>query len=173
VKNTEATGRRAGKKGSMKALRVLVVEDHADMRTGLKILFQFLGCRARFAVDLASAREAAREEHFDVLLSDINLPDGSGWDLLRELTERGHRPAAAVAMSGFGSGKDISESQVAGFDVHLIKPFAPEQLMAILERSADALPPQKDVQRPRIRPKRKLGHVPSDGGPAPMVYFFL
>jgi DNA-binding response OmpR family regulator len=166
VKKTDPGASRIAKRGSLKAVRLLVVEDHADMRTSLAILFRMLGCQARFAADLASARVAAGEERFDVLLSDINLPDGDGWDLLREMVERGQRPATAIAMSGFGSNKDIAESHLAGFDQHLVKPFAPEELTAIVQRAADAL-----AQKERAAlPKRKLGHVRSDGGCAPMVY---
>ena len=156
----------------MKCLRVLVVEDHADMRTGLTVLFKLLGCHARFAADLAAARKAAGEERFDVLLSDINLPDGDGWDLLRELQELGRRPQVAIAMSGFGSDKDIATSHAAGFDVHLIKPFAPTELTGILQRAADARAAEKDV-RPAAPPKRKLAHIPSDGRAAPVIYPYL
>jgi CheY-like chemotaxis protein len=150
----------------MKALRVLVVEDHADMRTGLAVLFKLLGCQSRFAIDLASARKIACEERFDVLLSDINLPDGDGWDLLRELQTLGCRPAVAVAMSGFGSEKDISQSEAAGFDVHLVKPFPPAELMAILERAAKALP-EKGGSAAR---KRKMAHCkPANAHCKPVV----
>ena len=151
----------------MRALRVLTVEDHADMRTSLGILFKFLGCQARFSSTLASARVAAREEHFDVLLSDINLPDGDGWDLLRELKELDRLPGVAIAMSGFCCDKDIAASLAAGFDVHLIKPFTPRELTGILQSAADALPEKQS----RSASKRKLAWVKSDGGPSAMVRY--
>jgi CheY-like chemotaxis protein len=169
VKKTEPGETGLGNKEPIKALRLLVVEDQADMRTGLAVLFKFLGCRARFAVDLASARLAAREERFDVLLSDINLPDGDGWDLLRELAAAGRRPPAAIAMSGFGSHNDLARSRAAGFDTHLVKPFAPEELTAILQRVAEALP-DKESRISSTPRKRKLAHVRLDGGAPPMIY---
>ncbi len=150
---------------SLKALRLLVVEDHADMRTGLGVLFKLLGCQARFTVDLASARQAAHEERFDVLLSDINLPDGDGWDLVREMKKEGRRPRMAIAMSGFGSDRDVSESQDAGFDVHLVKPFPPGELTAILERVAERLARKDELTAP-TPPKRKLAHLRPEAVPA-------
>ena len=109
-------------------LRLLVVEDHGDLCLTLKGFFAMLGHRARFAHDVASALRVANEESFDVLLSDIGLPDGTGWELLRQLRQSGHEPACAIAMSGYGLESHLSESVAAGFDLHLIKPFAPEAL---------------------------------------------
>jgi CheY-like chemotaxis protein len=161
-------GRNFGVKSS-KGLKILVVEDHADMRTGLDLLFKLVGCRARFAPDVAAARAAIHEECVDVLLSDINLPDGSGWALLRELQALDRRPALAIAMSGFGSDKDIGASHEAGFDLHLVKPFPPEELTTALQRAAEARPEKESRAAPAPR-KRKLAHLRSDGGPAPLIY---
>jgi DNA-binding response OmpR family regulator len=163
-----AIGKNNGAPGGVKALKILVVEDHADMRTGLAVFFKLCGCQARLVPDVAAARSAIRAELFDVLLSDIHLPDGNGWALLRELQELGRRPAMAIAMSGFGSAKDLSASREAGFDLHLIKPFAPEELASALERAAEARP-EKSAGSATPR-KRKLTHLRSDGGPAPYVY---
>ncbi len=151
----------------MKALRILVVEDHADMRTGLGVLFKMLGCHATMTENLAGARKAAGAENFDVILSDINLPDGDGWDLLRELAAAGRRPLTAIAMSGFGSDKDIAASGVAGFMHHLIKPFPPEELKVILELAAAQLSPARlaEVVLPVAR-KRKVGHAALAGSGA-------
>jgi DNA-binding response OmpR family regulator len=165
----KTTGKNFGAKSSVKALKILVVEDHADMRSGLAALFKLFGCRARFAPDVEAARAAILEERFDVLLSDINLPDGSGWALLRELQALDRRPGMAITMSGFGSDRDISASREAGFDLHLVKPFAPEELTSALRRAAGALPEAESrvISTPR---KRKLAHLRSDGGPAPYIY---
>jgi CheY-like chemotaxis protein len=165
----KTAGKNFDAKGNVKALKILVVEDHADMRTGLNVLFKLFGCRARFVTNVAAALAAIHEERFDVLLSDISLPDGSGWALLRELQALHKRPAMAIAMSGFGSDKDISASRDAGFDLHLVKPFAPEELTAALQRAADALP-EKESQVASTPRKRKLAHLPSDGGAAPYIY---
>ena len=120
-----------------RVLRLLVVEDHADLRAALGAFFEVLGHRARFVGDVASALRAADEEPFDVLLSDIGLPDGDGWSLLRQLEEAGRRPPLAIAMSGFGLDECVMRSKEAGFALHLTKPFAPENLIKAL----DTVPP--------------------------------
>ena len=125
-------------------LRLLVVEDHADMCTALRTFFEMLGYRARFATNVASALRAADEETFDVLLSDIGLPDGNGWDLLRQLEVADRRPPHAIAMSGFGLREHAERSKSAGFALHLVKPFSPESLIAALDEAVlvGAPPPQ-------------------------------
>ena len=120
-------------------LRVLVVEDHADTRAALKTLLGMLAYQARFAVDVASALQAASEEPFDVLLSDIGLPDGDGWDMLLKMTVTGCRPPYAIAMSGLCLEEDAAKSRAAGFACHLGKPFLPEELMKALGAAALAL----------------------------------
>ena len=125
------------------SLHILVVENHPDMRLGLEVFLKLLGHRVRFAHDAAAALALASEETFDLLLSDISLPDGDGWQLLRQLEAAGHRPARAVAMSGLGSATDLAKSRAAGFVAHLIKPFQPEELEAALR-----LPPPLRLRAP-------------------------
>ena len=73
------------------------------------------------------------EGSVDVLLSDIGLPDGDGWELM----ERAHLPDSvyAIAMSGFGMGNDHSRSKEAGYRHHLLKPFTPDLLDGYLEEA--------------------------------------
>ncbi len=75
-------------------------------------------------------------ETFDLLLSDIHLPDGDGWALPGLLEQAGKRPPHAIAMSGFGSVEDAERSRVAGFRAHLIKPGVPGELEAALRAVA-------------------------------------
>jgi CheY-like chemotaxis protein len=129
----------AGAGGENPALRLLVVEDHGDLCAALELLLPVLGCRPRIARDMAAAIHAASEESFDVLLSDIALPDGSGWDLLRRLEEAGHRPRYAIAMSCHGQREDLDRSEAAGFAAHLVKPFPPQDLEKVLLAARFAL----------------------------------
>ena len=115
-----------------KVLRLLVVEDHRGVCVTLKSFLTLLGHRSHFVNDMASALRAADEEPFDVLLSDIGLPDGTGWELLRQLRRSGHEPVCAIAISSYSLDSHLSESAAAGFDLHLIKPFAPEALESAL-----------------------------------------
>jgi CheY-like chemotaxis protein len=114
------------------ALRVLVVEDNRDT---CRYLAHLLGRRSHAvwtASDLASARQLAATEAFDLLISDIELPDGSGLDLMRELGRACAMPG--IAMSGFGSADDIQLSHEAGFAEHLTKPLDFRKLEAAIRQ---------------------------------------
>ena len=115
-------------------LRILVVENHSDTRQGIEAFLKALGHRAAFAEDKAGALALAKRTAFDLLLSDISLPDGSGWELLPALDAQGCRPAHAIAMSGLGERADQTRSLDAGFELHLVKPFRPEDLENALLR---------------------------------------
>jgi CheY-like chemotaxis protein len=69
---------------------------------------------------------------FDLLVSDVGLPDGNGMDLLRVL--RTKNPIRGIAISGFGMDADIAKSMEAGFSEHLVKPVKLEKLEAAISR---------------------------------------
>ena len=117
---------RAEKAKADQKFRILVVEDHVDTAFGLKMYFSGLGHDVRVALDVKSALAAAEEGPFDILLSDLLLPDGNGWDLLRQLRARG--PVCAIALSGHNDDDDIARSKEAGFLLHLAKPIAMPEL---------------------------------------------
>ena len=125
ARQSKTRGKAAAKR---QGLHLLVVEDQGDFRSSLEAFFELLGHRGRFVADVASALRAASEESFDVLLSDVGLPDGDGWELLRQLEQNGRRPPYAVAMSGFCLAEHAAKSKAAGFALHLNKPFPPENL---------------------------------------------
>lgn len=124
--------------------QILVVEDHPDSRRSLEIFLKVLGYRAKFARGMQDALEIARAhgKAFNLLLSDLRLPDGDGWELLRCLERRGWRPQRAIALSGWGSDDDIAKSRAAGFHVHLVKPFAPDAIAAALREAVEDLQTQ-------------------------------
>ena len=118
-------------------LRIFVVENHEDT---LMALTQYLaggGHTVRSALSMEEALERLPSAEIDVLISDIGLPDGDGWELLRraQLDARTY----TVAMSGFGHNADRGRSEAAGFRKHLIKPFSPEDLDDILALAATEL----------------------------------
>ena len=81
------------------------------------------------AGDVATAIELAGQQHsFDVLISDLGLPDGSGHDLIRQLRQRGHT-LPGIALSGYGQEEDIRRSHEAGFAAHLTKPASREAVV--------------------------------------------
>ena len=103
------------------AMRILFVEDHDDTARVISLLLRKAGHTVRRAAAIAAAKELAESESFDLLLSDLGLPDGSGHDLMRYLVARG-RSLPAIALSGYGTAADIKESMQAGFLDHLVKP---------------------------------------------------
>jgi PAS domain S-box-containing protein len=116
-------------------LRLLVVEDHYDTALTLLRLLKRRGYEAESAGDIATALEVAKTFRFDVLVSDIGLPDGTGIDLFRRLKERpGGEALRGIALSGFGMDDDIERSRAAGFTEHLIKPVDFAQLQRCLEQ---------------------------------------
>lgn len=116
-------------------LRVLVVDDHVDTARVLNMLLTRMGHHVTTADSVASALETISQKPFDLLISDIGLPDGSGLDLMREARLRGLR--RGIAVSGYGMEQDIQRSREAGFADHLTKPLdLPALRRAIAEVTA-------------------------------------
>ena len=123
--------------GASRPLRIFVVENHEDTRFLLCLLLEQLGHTVSSAPSLAEALEAMPATRCDVLISDIGLPDGNGWDLMTRLGD--HRPPYAIAMSGFGMSSDRQRSLNVGYRHHLLKPVEPNQLERLLDEAADAI----------------------------------
>jgi PAS domain S-box-containing protein len=112
--------------------RVLLVEDHLDTRKVMVRLLRSFGCTVTEASSVAEALAAADRNEFDVLLSDIGLPDGSGTEIMMEL--KGRKAIRGIAVSGYGQDNDIQRSREAGFDMHLIKPVNLQTLRDSIRR---------------------------------------
>jgi len=117
--------------GSIPPLRILLVEDHGDTAVMMQYLLTSQGHEVETAGDVATAVAAAGAKPFDLLVSDLGLPDGNGVDLMRTLRQRGHA-FPGIALSGFGQEEDIRRSREAGFAAHLIKPASPERLTEVI-----------------------------------------
>ena len=102
-------------------IRVLLVEDNHDTLKYLSRLLSVRGYHVHAAADMASALEVASRAELDVIVSDIELPDGSGLELLGSLRSSGSA-IPAIAFSGFGAPADIEQTRLAGFAIHLTKP---------------------------------------------------
>jgi CheY-like chemotaxis protein len=109
-----------------RAPRLLVVDDHHDTCTGMKMMLERRGYRVTIAHSADEAVAKAREETFDLLISDIGLPDRSGYELMQELRANGSM--RGIALSGFGMENDVSRARAAGFSEHLTKPINFERL---------------------------------------------
>jgi PAS domain S-box-containing protein len=132
---------KSAKKGSVdsqapskpaKSLRILLVEDHGDTRHTLSRLLTHFGHQISAADSTRSALEIMASQKFDVVLCDIGLPDGSGYDVVAQAKRK--RPIKAVAITGFGTEKDIRRGKEAGFDFHLVKPVDFRELRSVLDQ---------------------------------------
>ena len=123
--------------GSSAKLRIFIVENHDDTRFLLGLLLEQLGHSVQAAATMSDALDDAGSGQFDVLISDIGLPDGNGWELLMSLGDRA--PPYAVAMSGFGMASDRQKSLAAGYRHHLLKPVEPDQLEKLLDEAASEI----------------------------------
>ena len=103
------------------------MEDHADTAMMMQLLLSMDGHEVHVAGDVATALEDVSKQPFDLLLSDLGLPDASGADLMRELRARGCR-MPGIALTGYGQEEDIQRSKEAGFAAHLTKPISRERL---------------------------------------------
>ncbi|HET6406762.1 MAG TPA: PAS domain-containing protein, partial [Chthoniobacteraceae bacterium] len=84
-------------------------------------------------------RSALASADVDVLISDIGLPDGDGWQLMRRIGEIKSAQPFGIAMSGYSTRADIEKSHTAGYKHHLIKPFLPEELDVLIAEAASQI----------------------------------
>jgi PAS domain S-box-containing protein len=105
---------------SGKGITILLVEDHEPTRTSLTHLLVRRHYKVVAAGSLSEARSLLEKEEFNLLISDIGLPDGNGCDLMEESQKRLH--LKGIALTGYGMEQDIARSREAGFIAHLTKP---------------------------------------------------
>ncbi len=116
-------------------LRVLIVEDNSDSRELLKSLLRIDGYEVSAAPDGLQGYEAIIKERPDVALVDINLPGIDGYEIARRIrADQAHRSVRLVALTGYGRSVDRDAVFAAGFDEHLVKPVAPEDLERALRK---------------------------------------
>jgi CheY-like chemotaxis protein len=115
-------------------LRIFIVENHEDTRFLLGLLLEQLGHTVVSVATMQEALQTIPGARCDVLISDVGLPDGNGWELLKKLGA--DRPRYAIAMSGFGMSADRERSRAAGYRHHLLKPVEPNELETLLDQAA-------------------------------------
>lgn len=118
--------------GMQSTARILLVDDHVDTLQILERLLRKLGYAVETAVSVQSALELAGQNKFDVLISDLGLPDGSGREIMKHVKQRyGLR---GIALSGFSTEEDVRASREAGFDEHFVKPVSFSAMNATVQR---------------------------------------
>lgn len=140
-----------GQQSIERAIRVLLVEDHPATVQVLCRLLTKLGHQVTTAMNLQAAMQTVAEQEFDLLISDIGLPDGSGLDLMKYV--RQSRPMPGIALSGFGMDEDVAHSREAGFQAHLTKPVGVDLLVqtigeVVREQHRRPEPHQRPAGRP-------------------------
>ena len=127
------------RKPERQGVRILLVEDHEDTNRSLTNLLRRRGYQVQSALNFQSALDLSSKVQFDVLISDLALPDGSGIDLVQKLQST--RPVIGIALTGFGMEDDIRKGREAGFHHHLVKPIDLNRLDLLIQESANSLPP--------------------------------
>jgi len=103
-------------------MQILVVEDHRDSREQLERCLTRRDYNVATAGDLQTGIDFLGKQRFDAIISDIALPDGTGYALISEVRQRGIR-ALCIAVSGYPYPSDVVEPGVIGFHYHLTKPI--------------------------------------------------
>ena len=113
----------------------LVVDDVADVTEMLAVVLTHAGYSVVTAASAPAALQAARERQFDVIISDIGMPDMNGYQLARELrTLPGYETVPMVAVTGYSMFDDKERSTNAGFNAHMTKPIDPRALLDLIEQ---------------------------------------
>lgn len=111
---------------------ILIVEDHPDTNLSLQWLLRREGYDVLSATNVKQGLEMAQANIIDLLISDIGLPDGTGWEMMQSI--KASKPMKAIALSGFGTEDDKRRSKEAGFLEHLTKPYNIPELKSTVEK---------------------------------------
>ena len=113
----------------------LVVDDVADVTEMLAVVLTHAGYSVVTAASAPDALKAARERQFDVIISDIGMPEMNGYQLAREMrTMPGYETVPMVAVTGYSMFDDKERSTNAGFNAHMTKPIDPRALLDLIEQ---------------------------------------
>ena len=114
-------------------VHLLLVDDAPDLLLLMATYFRLAGYDVEMAVSASGALDAARSGRFDAVISDIGMPEMSGYDLAAALREMpAYKGVPMVAMTGFDQYDDEVRARQAGFDAHLKKPFEPAELLGVV-----------------------------------------
>jgi signal transduction histidine kinase/ActR/RegA family two-component response regulator len=117
--------------------RVLLVDDNRDFAMSLAALLEFEGHDVRTTFEATSAQAVAGEFRPDIAFVDLGMPHVSGFELARRLRAQPHTNGTVlIAVTGWGKEEDRQRSREAGFDLHLVKPVEPDQILAEVRKAA-------------------------------------
>ena len=134
--------------GTLKGLEVLVVDDSEDTTEMVQHLLEIGGASVCAVTSGSEALRVAREKDFDVVLSDISMPEMDGFQFLSELRKLpGKEGLQAVALTGFGRPEDVRRAIEEGFHAHLTKPFDLQTLARLLQKIPHHKPAENSSAR--------------------------
>lgn len=113
-------------------IRILVVEDHPSTSQAVIKFLELNEYVAEAAFDVTSALKRTAENAYDLLICDLNLPDGTGWDLVEQLSRQG--PVRAIAFSAFDAPEHIARSRETGFADYVVKGSGADALLESIKR---------------------------------------
>lgn len=126
------TGALPGCPPELDGLRILLVDDEADSRDLLNLVIESCGAQVTAASSAAEAFELIKGERFDVLVSDIGMPDEDGFSLIkriRQLPDEEGGNVPAIALTAYARAEDRVQALRAGFQMHIAKPVEPDELV--------------------------------------------
>lgn len=132
--NPQVTDNGNGKADFGKCFKILLVEDHIDTANVLLRLMRSRGHEVTTVHSVSEAIRAITDNAFDILVSDIGLPDGTGIDVIRTVRQQHGMGVPAVALTGFGMEEDVARCIDAGFTDHLTKPINSAKLEETIQR---------------------------------------
>jgi PAS domain S-box-containing protein len=125
----------AAARGALSGIYALLVEDDPDGCDLMQMMLRRFGAEVTAVSTAAAALESVRARRPDVLVSDIGLPDGDGFQLLKRVREDNH-DLPAVAVTAYASRQDVAKALAAGFQAHVAKPVEPAQLSAAVAHAS-------------------------------------
>src|SRR5690606_26029537 len=115
-----------------RALRIVVADDNVDFAWSLSMLLESIGHEVHVVHDGIGALQAIRAHSPDIAIVDIGMPRMNGYEVARRVRADPVAPIVLVALTGWGQASDREAASRAGFDHHLVKPVAPEDLLAVV-----------------------------------------
>lgn len=132
---SQSTGKQTSTNDSMKSRWALVVDDVSDVTEMLSVLLTHAGYEVSTASSAQDAIALAQENHFDVIISDIGMPEMNGYELAEALRSLpGYETVPMVAVTGYSMFDDRSRSLKAGFNEHVTKPIDPRAFLELIEQ---------------------------------------
>jgi DNA-binding response OmpR family regulator len=133
--------------GSLRGLTVLVVDDDADFRKSIARILRLAGAEVSVTGSVEGALQLLEMNRWDVVITDIDMPLLSGYDLIRQARQRGHR-VPMIAVTAFDTPEHRRQIVLHGFAYHLTKPFDPEHLVAVVGETVRREAMRQSVARP-------------------------